>query len=140
MSHQVNFAKKHGLKNDLPRHLRYGLTLDLFAGSWKWRYRVEGRDGALEFWAGTMGLSDKANDAYGGIEMHSAKPTSNRPPDHGRCPALSMRPCWHDGSSLQAEEQWLPIWMSDPNDHALVFSRLAQEYGERFGVEESDVT
>lgn len=134
MATERNFTKKHGLPFDLPRHLRYGMTLDLFSGTWSWRYRAEGKDGALEYWARTMAYLDKVDEAYGGIEMHSATATSNKPPDHGECIAISRRPCWHDGSSLQAEEWWLPLWMADPNDHASVFRRLAEEYDKRFGA------
>ncbi len=59
----------------------------------------------------------------GGIESHSRTPTSDTPPDHDNCWLLGC-PCWHDGSSLQASEYWIPLFLSDPNNHEMMLTQL----------------
>jgi len=62
----------------------------------------------------------------GGIEMHYRSPPAYKegePPSHDDC-FLLHQPCWHDGSSLQASEFWIPFWAEAPNDHDRMFSAI----------------
>ena len=60
----------------------------------------------------------------GGIEYHRGTPkVGDRAPDHDNC-WLIRRPCWHDGSSLQVEEYWIPLWLSDPGNHEAILLQL----------------
>lgn len=73
--------------------------------------------------------SDIPREPHGGIEFHSRSPWPSSPdsaPDHDQC-WLLKGPCWHDGSSLQASEYWIPRWQRDPNDHEGMFAALAAE-------------
>lgn len=110
------------------------MTIDFVMTNWS--YVVEGKDGAIEF---RVTKSNRQQDGipthWGGVELHYASPPSysgHRPPDHGRCRAISERACWHDGSSLIAEELWIPRWKDDPNNHEMTFHLLVAEYRKRF--------
>ena len=125
------------------RDFRCELTHRLRFGDWEWRYQLEGRDGAVEFWCRRRSDRsiqvlgpDAGPQTYGGFEVHRALPgASDGAPSHGRCSALSDRACWHDGSSLYAAEFWVPKWDRDPNDHEAIFVALAAEYRKRFDKE-----
>lgn len=54
---------------------------------------------------------------YGGIEVHWRKKpdwVSRDEPDHAHCWVLDA-PCWHDGSSLQFDEQIAPVLKATDN-------------------------
>lgn len=66
-------------------------------------------------------------DRYsGGIEVHYRSPSDymkDDAPSHNHCWVLEC-PCWHDGSSMQATEFWVPFWLSNPHDHDRMFVAL----------------
>ena len=81
---------------------------------------------------------DKKTNWCGGLEIHY-----RHAPDYMRgdapsheCCWLLEGPCWHDGSSLQAEEVWIPLWKAAPHDHDRMFELLISEYEDRFLVKE----
>ena len=75
---------------------------------------VKGEKGGVHVWAQRM--SDRAAKIfgtryYGGIEVHRATPgqyDDPAEPSHTDC-WLIGGPCWHDGSSLQFDEQVRPM-------------------------------
>lgn len=92
--------------------------------------------GSLSFWATEYpeGHEQFGESHYGGIEIHYneksvPKYMSNRQPDHLDCHANGGK-CWHDGSSLQASEYWIPDVM--PLGDEYIWEKLEQEYKERF--------
>lgn len=127
----------------LPAYCRYEMRLTLRWGSqWERRYVAEGRHGACEFWVRELpsgrpgiGVSDESYSC--GFEVHSPTPTRDGPPDHQECWALTGRCCWHDGTSSWARDSWLPMWLENPNNHEIVFNRLALEYRRRFEPQEA---
>lgn len=80
--------------------------------------------------------AQKYGDRYiGGIEVHYRTPPeymADDPPSQDECWLLKC-PCWHDGSSLQASEIWIPRWLSDPDDHVSMFEYLTRDAVGRFG-------
>lgn len=69
-----------------------------------------------------------------GLEMHSRLPPDymrDQAPSHDHCWLLKC-PCWHDGTSLYAQEHYLPQWMSDMHAHDRMFADLEREYLLRF--------
>ncbi len=73
-----------------------------------------------------------------GIEVHYRTPPDymeNQPPSDDHCWLLKT-PCWHDGSSLQATEVWIPLWKSLNGDHDAMFDALRQEAAQRFDQNE----
>lgn len=121
--------------------LRNELRLTRRCGEWEWRYVVEGRLGAVEFWARERSpsvreiLGDDGMAHYGGFEVHNLD--GDGPPDHGRCWALSDRACWHDGTSSYATDRLIPRWESDGKDHEATFRWLAVEYRRVFEQKEN---
>ncbi len=76
---------------------------------------------------------------FGGIEIHYREAPhymKNDAPSQDTCWILKA-PCWHDGSSLQASEKWIPLWQVDPNNHDRMFKALADDYSMRFDIEEA---
>jgi len=69
----------------------------------------------------------------GGIEIHYRIPPDymrDQPPTHDDC-FLLKAPCWHDGSSLQASEFWIPRWLTMQNDHDAMFLLLNRDLEQR---------
>lgn len=84
--------------------------------------------------SGPHGFDGRENWSTG-LEMHSRTPPEYMQDDapHDDCWVLKC-PCWHDGTSLYAEEFYLPRWMASPHDHGGMFRLLEGEYRERFGL------
>lgn len=79
-------------------------------------------------------VSEGLQDPSGGIEVHYRYPPeymADDAPSHDECWVLKC-PCWHDGSSLQASERWIPMWELDRNDHEGIFNALRGEMATRF--------
>lgn len=57
----------------------------------------------------------------------------DNPPDHGQCQAVSMRPCWHDGTSSYAMDKLLPMWKASNANLVDTFQMVVTEYEKRFG-------
>lgn len=90
------------------------------------RWTAVGCHLALHFHTSGRIVKDEPTEWYGGIETHYRTPPSymeHGPPSHPQCEILNAN-CWHDGSSLQASEVWIPRWRAAPNDHDYIFSEL----------------
>lgn len=97
---------------------------------------VSGEKGAVHIW-GVLKDGDEFGDPhdrlYGGIEAHYRSPPAymaDRPPSHDHCWALDA-PCWHDGSSLQFQENFvdeLGIKDIERGNHAPFFSLARTRY------------
>lgn len=101
-------------------------------------WSVVGRHGAIHLHISDMGKerSEKycTEQFSGGIEIHYRQPPSymrNDAPSQDRC-WLLQGPCWHDGSSLQVSESWIPRWRASPHDHERMFTMLKSEYDDIF--------
>ncbi len=82
----------------------------------------------------------EGDPTHGGIELHYRQPPRGMediPPSHDDC-GLLHQPCWHDGSSLQAEEYWIPLWRQLGNDHAAMLTQLAGHADKMFEDEDAD--
>lgn len=106
------------------------------------RWAIIGDAGAVEFQgiAHCVGMNDR--DAYNlsfkpyGIEYHFRTPpeySAGKPADHENC-WLIGGPCWHDGSSMAADD--LTSHTICCNRFASIWSWLEQRYTEMFGPEE----
>jgi hypothetical protein len=119
------------MDNDLPSEYRYEKRTYIQFGRKTERWCVEGATMALEFWVRPYEL-DGRKEYSAGVEHHSATPPpdSRSAPDHALCWCLSLRACWHDGSSLQGQE-WVRWWEETGATDESVFRRLAMELTER---------
>lgn len=102
---------------------------------------VVGPKGAVHYWHQQREATyydDRTR--YGGVEVHwRQKPewASSDEPDRDDCWLLGG-PCWHDGSSLYAEEVAIPKWelCNDLDDMESFWLFLEREYRDRFEKDE----
>lgn len=106
----------------LPRH-----------GSATHSYEIVGRFGALQ-----LHIKEYENNLHAGLEIHYIQPLSHMRdvPSNMDC-WLTKTPCWHNGTSLYAEEYFLPHFTRQ--NHQEMFDLLTQEADRHFyqGEEES---
>ena len=106
-------------------------------------YLVIGRHGAIHFHVTeypeeTRRASPSMPQFSAGLEIHHRQPPDymeDQPPSHDECWAIKA-PCWHDGTTLYAEETLLPIWLSMRDDPEAVFRMLEREADERWAAKE----
>jgi hypothetical protein len=109
---------------------------------WKWcrwehSYELIGRHGGLHFHVLEHGaeMLKQGCDPFGaGLEVHYRQPPDGMaglPPSHDECWLLKC-PCWHDGTSLYAQETLLPMWEQLRGIPESVFRFLAHDADSRF--------
>jgi len=102
-------------------------------GSIRHTWQLVGPRGAIHFHAAVT-------EKYGvsaGLEIHYMTPPDymqDQAPSQTKCWLLNC-PCWHDGTTLYAEETLWPIFkaMLHSGDHEAIFRFLEQEADSRFG-------
>ncbi len=113
---------------------KYEFTVELHPRHWS----VVGRHLAIHLHISDLGklLGKEGRDRYsGGIEIHYRQPPEymeNDAPSQDRCWLLKA-PCWHDGSSMQVTDKWIPHWLEfrgAPDEHERMFTLLATEVEE----------
>lgn len=105
-------------------------------------YLVIGRHGAIHFHVTEYGeetrrASPTMPEFTAGLEVHYRQPPdymSEQPPSHDECWAIKC-PCWHDGTSLYAEETLLPMWLAVRSDPERVLQMLESEADGRWARE-----
>jgi len=83
-------------------------------------WAVVGDLGGVHFW---YQVSTFDGEKYGGVEWHWRKPTEDyhaENPDHNDCWIIGG-PCWHDGTSLYAEEVYIPLVDHSSDDTIFLF-------------------
>lgn len=96
-------------------------------------WTVIGRHLAVHLHISECEIPGKETINSAGIEYHFREPPEHmkdEAPSQDRCWLLGA-PCWHDGSSLQASEFWVPIWESAPHNHEHMFALLQGELENR---------
>lgn len=101
-------------------------------------FALVGEPGGVHFWAQRSSaiIAGIGDEYYGGIESHKrTKPdwSDNEKPDNEDC-WLLKGPCWHDGSSLQASEYYIPLWKlcRERNDYEPLWAALMTCYRRHF--------
>ena len=118
-------------------HQKY--TYQMLFGNARHQWQVVGPVGAVHFHA-----SINPEGRYGpscGLEFHHSARANRYPdeaPHHLDCPVLG-EPCWHDGTSLYAQESLWPLIEAylRTGDHETVFRILEGEYVRRFEGDQS---
>ena len=108
-----------------PRYTRkYTMTWGL--QQWDHMWQIEGADGGAHLsirpW---KHHDDERVEHSAGLEMHFRRPPAhmtNEAPTHSPC-WLIHGPCWHDGTSLYASENFVPMFL-DGCDHERIFSEM----------------
>ena len=95
--------------------------------------------GAMHFHATDLGEEYEGKHGIrfsAGLEIHSRAPLSDTAPNE-KC-WLIGGPCWHDGTSLYAQERVVPYWRQEPDNHERMFRFLEREYENRFVSDRED--
>ena len=99
---------------------KYEFTTDFSTPNHVWT--VIGRHLAIHLHISEL----KDHGPSGGIEYHYREPPEHMKddaPSQDRCWLLKA-PCWHDGSSMQVTDYWIPQWQKSPHDHARMLALL----------------
>ena len=112
------------------RHHKYTYAKPF--GSPRHQWELVGPEGGIHF---AVNFYEEHKSSCG-LEFHHAARAHNRPdgaPHHRECPLLG-EPCWHDGTSLYAEETLWPMVapMLRNGDHDSIFRLLESEYDRHF--------
>ena len=105
------------LSTNLPARYRYTYKTFLQYGQWKHEYTLVGAKGGVHLHISGPHKYDGQDHWSAGLEVHSRTPMNgeDKPPSHDECWLLRC-PCWHDGTSLYAQEHFLPIVMMGDTD------------------------
>ena len=119
------------LPTDLPISFKYKIGVSLFAGSWHYNFSLIGARGGVNLHVSGPHNYGGVDHFSAGLEFHHRQPIhdSDYPPSHDECWLLKC-PCWHDGTSLYAQEEYLPRVLS--GDYEGVFRRLVLDAKDRF--------
>lgn len=120
------------MKHKITRKHEY--TETSYDKSWIWF--VENAHGGCHLHIRQHSAGETGLRHYGGIEYHSRTPFGHGPddaPDHRECYFLKC-PCWHDGSSIAAEDA-VSVFDPERNQHEEMFG-----YAERFMLMQQDTT
>lgn len=111
---------------DLPREYRYQFRCRLFAGHWEYNWELIGAKGGLHLHISGPHHYSGEDHWSAGLEYHGRGPRhgDNAPPNHDECWLLHC-PCWHDGTSLYAEERYLPMFHA--GEFGAIFRYLAAD-------------
>lgn len=101
-------------------------------------YEVVGRHGGLHLHISDLG--DEHAKKYGerysaGLESHWREPPgymADQPPSQDEC-WLLKQPCWHDGTSLYAQERYVPMFVGGLSPEAMLRA-LCAEADKRFAL------
>jgi hypothetical protein len=102
-------------------------------------YVVRGRHGAAQFHVHERG--EHGIDTFAGLEWHYRSPPSHMAddcPSHEQCHWLGNNACWHDGTSLYAQEKLLPLWQGCKGDPAEMLKYIEWEYKSHFNVSDDE--
>lgn len=105
----------------------------------QWSFR--GPLGGIHFTATIMDEAEKYGGPSCGLEFHHAFDPSGgqEAPHHSPCWLLGG-PCWHDGTSLYANEALWPriVRMLEQGDHLSIFKYLENIYCDHFEPQSED--
>lgn len=114
------------------RHHKYTWSKPFSSVRHQWEF--VGPDGGMHFHA-----SEYDGQWSCGLEIHYANKRGDDAPSQIRCWLLHAR-CWHDGTSLYAEESLWPLiqpYLKD-GEHDKIFRILEREANDRFGYRNTE--
>jgi hypothetical protein len=121
-------------ETSLSPRFRAKYTAQLVCGSWRHSFDFVGAEGAISLNISGPHVYDGRENWSAGLEIHRRAPAyyqQDEPPSHDECHVLKC-PCWHDGSSTYAQDEFLPIFLQG-NINGLL-RRLSNEAEERFPI------
>ena len=114
------------LPTNISRHYRVAMEQNFTFGKWTHQWRLIGRHGGVHLRISGPHVYDNAEHWSAGLEIHFRTPPEymeNDPPSHDQCWLLKC-PCWHEGTSLYAQERFLPMFIRG-DDKAILQALVA---------------
>lgn len=121
------------LPTDLPRKYRFEMKQYFRYGTWEREWALVGRHGGVHLHISGPHKYDNTENWSAGLEFHYRNPPDymeNDAPSHDECWLLHC-PCWHDGTSLYAQERYLPMALA--GDDAGILRSMTRDADEKFG-------
>lgn len=115
------------LPTDLSRNYRYTIRQSFRHGRWEYSWELIGANGGVQLHISGPHEYDGRENWSAGLEYHWRKPPSylaQSPPSHDQCWLLNC-PCWHDGTSLYAQDHYLPLFIQ--GDTTRILRSLARD-------------
>ena len=112
------------LPTDLTDRYCYNYVAYLQHGSWRHQWEIVGSRGGASLHVSGSHRFDGRDNWAADLELHSRTPLDgDKPPSHDRCWLLHA-PCWHLGTSLYAQEVFLPL--AHEGDYHRIFCRMIE--------------
>lgn len=108
-----------------------------FIDSWEHRWEIVGARAGAHLSIRPYKSGDKIEHSAG-LEMHYRNPPAymgDCAPSHNRC-FLLEGPCWHDGTSMYAQERFVPLFLDGDED--AIFSEMIRWVDGRLAEERRD--
>jgi hypothetical protein len=103
-------------------------------GEWEYSYELMGAKGGLQLHVSGPHVFDGGEHWSAGLELHGRAPLyGNDAPSHDNCWLLNC-PCWHEGTSLHAQEHYLPHVLTGAHD--FVFASMVRRADEQWPFSE----
>jgi len=100
---------------------------------------VVGKRGGMHLRIHDRAKAKRGRPRYlGDVKIHLPTPPRYRPdlpPSQDTCWLLEG-PCWHAGSPMEAEEVWIPRWLTNPLDHDGLLSAMCARATIKFASRE----
>ena len=110
--------------DEMPTKYRFWYEMRDRFGGWSHAWYIMTAYGTVELRITEYKAESKISTTAG-LEFHYRKSNhEDRAPDHDKCHALGGQPCWHTGTTLYAEENYLPLWPCEPK---MMFQMLMGE-------------
>lgn len=127
--------------SDIYTQRKYRLAYEMKIQPWGnalHSYTCVGRWGAVSLHITDLSrMKEAAVEHSAGLEYHRRQPLpdNDSPPSHEKC-WLIGGPCWHDGTSLYAQEKYVPMFRQggDPDHIWRAMMRDADEYFAADGI------
>jgi hypothetical protein len=98
---------------------------------WEYRWEILGAHGGAHLSIRPYKTSSGVVEHSAGLEMHYRRPPKymgDCAPSYARCFLLEA-PCWHDGTSMYAQDFFVPLFLARAED--LIFSGMIHWCDER---------
>ena len=107
-------------------------TYENLYGNPRHTYSVIGGKGAVHFHVTEIRRSDD-ECVSAGLEFHHREPPEYMKDDapHEKCWLIGGA-CWHDGTSLYAQDKIVPVWQDERHDTEAFLKTIEYEYKKHF--------
>ena len=106
-------------------------TMEWYVNEWLHTWEIVGHGFGVHLHIHPYEVNGEPVRYSAGLEMHYAAPPDHmkhKPPSHVPCWLIKV-PCWHDGTSMYAQEHFVPLFLR--MDHDAIFYAMGEWARER---------